>query len=139
MQAVDGAQAARGGDVVVRDRHQQGRDAVGVGAIDLVGCSKQYLPPHERDMAKRMMRAYEAMGCEASWTCSPYQAGHRPATGSDVAWGESNAVVFCNSVLGARTNRYGDFLDIAAAIAGREFFSTNSGSWLAAKSNFSTR
>jgi predicted aconitase len=35
-----------------------------------------------------------------------------------VAWGESNAVVFCNSVLGARTNRYGDFLDIACAIAG---------------------
>jgi predicted aconitase len=36
-----------------------------------------------------------------------------------VAWGESNAVVFCNSVLGARTNRYGDFLDTACAIAGR--------------------
>jgi predicted aconitase len=36
-----------------------------------------------------------------------------------VAWGESNAVAFCNSVLGARTNRYGDFLDIACAIAGR--------------------
>ncbi|TGV96479.1 aconitase X, partial [Mesorhizobium sp. M2E.F.Ca.ET.154.01.1.1] len=54
-----------------------------------------------------------------SWTCAPYQAGHRPAQGSDVAWGESNAVVFCNSVLGARTNRYGDFLDIACAIIGR--------------------
>jgi predicted aconitase len=39
--------------------------------------------------------------------------------GTDVAWGESNAVVFCNSVLGARTNRYGDFLDIACAIVGR--------------------
>ena len=70
-------------------------------------------------MAGRMMRAYEAMGCEPSWTCAPYQAGHRPAQGTDVAWGESNAVVFCNSVLGARTNRYGDFLDIACAIAGR--------------------
>ncbi len=66
-----------------------------------------------------MMRAYEAMGCEPSWTCAPYQAGHRPAAGSDVAWGESNAVVFCNSVLGARTNRYGDFLDIACAVSGR--------------------
>ena len=69
-------------------------------------------------MAKRMMRAYEAMGCAPTWTCAPYQAGHRPAVGTDVAWGESNAVVFCNSVLGARTNRYGDFLDIACAIAG---------------------
>jgi predicted aconitase len=95
------------------------RSTLNVGALDLVGCSRQKLPPHERDMAKRMMRAYEAMGCEPSWTCAPYQAGHRPATGTDVAWGESNAVVFCNSVLGARTNRYGDFLDIACAIAGR--------------------
>ena len=70
-------------------------------------------------MARRMMEAYRKLGCEQSWTCAPYQAGHRPALGSDVAWGESNAVVFCNSVLGARTNRYGDFLDIACAISGR--------------------
>ena len=95
------------------------RSTLNVGALDLFGCSRQNLPPHERDMAKRMMRAYEAMGCEPSWTCAPYQAGHRPTTGTDVAWGESNAVVFCNSVLGARTNRYGDFLDIACAIAAR--------------------
>ena len=72
-----------------------------------------------RSMARRMMEAYRKLGCEQSWTCAPYQAGHRPALGSDVAWGESNAVVFCNSVLGARTNRYGDFLDIACAISGR--------------------
>jgi predicted aconitase len=70
-------------------------------------------------MARAMMSAYEAMGCAPSWTCAPYQAGHRPALGTDVAWGESNAVAFCNSVLGARTNRYGDFLDIACAITGR--------------------
>lgn len=90
-----------------------------VGALDLHCAAKTRLPPHEHDMAKRMMRAYEAMGCTPTWTCSPYQAGHRPAFGSDVAWGESNAVAFCNSVLGARTNRYGDFLDICCALTGR--------------------
>lgn len=90
-----------------------------VGALDLSCGAKTRLPPHEHDMAFRLMRAYEAMGCTPSWTCAPYQAGHRPALGSDVAWGESNAVAFCNSALGARTNRYGDFLDIACAIAGR--------------------
>lgn len=95
------------------------RATLNVGALAPAGCAPIRLPPHERDMAARMMRAYEAMGCEPSWTCAPYQAGHRPTQGSDVAWGESNAVVFCNSVLGARTNRYGDFLDIACAIAGR--------------------
>jgi len=95
------------------------RATLNVGALDLMGCSKSRLTGSDRDMAKRLMLAYEAMGCERTWTCAPYQAGHRPALGTDVAWGESNAVAFCNSVLGARTNRYGDYLDIACAITGR--------------------
>lgn len=95
------------------------RATLNVGALDLTGCSRVRLEEPQRNMARRMMMAYLALGCEASWTCAPYQAGHRPSFGADVAWGESNAVVFCNSVLGARTNRYGDFLDIACAIAGR--------------------
>lgn len=90
-----------------------------VGALDLLRPGNVRLAGGRREMALRLMRAYEALGCRATWTCAPYQAGHRPALGSDVAWGESNAVAFCNSVLGARTNRYGDFLDIACAIAGR--------------------
>jgi predicted aconitase len=95
------------------------RATLNVGAVDLTGCSRNRLPPHELEMAKRMMTAYQQLGCESTWTCAPYQAGHRPRRGAQVAWGESNAVVFCNSVLGARTNRYGDFLDIACAISGR--------------------
>ena len=95
------------------------RSTLNVGALDLTGCSQVRLAEPMRSMARRMMEAYRKLGCEQSWTCAPYQAGHRPAQGSDVAWGESNAVVFCNSVLGARTNRYGDFLDIACAISAR--------------------
>ncbi|MDX8493427.1 aconitase X catalytic domain-containing protein [Mesorhizobium sp. VK22B] len=95
------------------------RSTLNVGALDLMGCSRIRLEEPQRGMARRMMEAYRRLGCEQSWTCAPYQAGHRPAQGSDVAWGESNAVVFCNSVLGARTNRYGDFLDIACAITGQ--------------------
>jgi predicted aconitase len=90
-----------------------------VGALDLLHPTRSRLAGHELAMARRMRRAYEALGCRPTWTCAPYQAGHRPAAGTDVAWGESNAVAFCNSVLGARTNRYGDFLDIACAIVGR--------------------
>ncbi|WP_274626198.1 aconitase X catalytic domain-containing protein [Arvimicrobium flavum] len=95
------------------------RATLNVGALDLIGCSRVRLEEPQRSMARRMMEAYGKLGCEQSWTCAPYQAGHRPTAGTDVAWGESNAVVFCNSVLGARTNRYGDFLDIACAIVGR--------------------
>lgn len=90
-----------------------------VGALDLLHPRRVNVDPARREMMLRLMKAYEALGCRPSWTCAPYQAGHRPAAGSDVAWGESNAVAFCNSVLGARTNRYGDFLDICAALTAR--------------------
>ena len=90
-----------------------------VGALDLVHAGRVRLEPHRAAMARRMMDAYLRLSCQPTWTCAPYQAGHRPALGQHVAWGESNAVVFCNTVLGARTERYGDFLDICAALSGR--------------------
>ncbi|MEM8836581.1 MAG: aconitase X catalytic domain-containing protein [Pseudomonadota bacterium] len=90
-----------------------------VGALNLLKPDQCRLPPNERKMASRLMMAHVQMGCTASWTCAPYQAGARPALGEQVAWGESNAVAFVNTVLGARTNRYGDFLDIACAISAR--------------------
>lgn len=90
-----------------------------VGALDLLHPRRVRSAGHRREMALRLMRAYEALDCRPTWTCAPYQAGHRPERGQDVAWGESNAVVFANSVLGARTNRYGDFMDICCALVGR--------------------
>lgn len=69
--------------------------------------------------SRELMTAYEEMGCRPTWTCAPYQLVDRPGFGEQVAWGESNAIVFANSVLGARTNRYGDFLDICCALTGR--------------------
>ncbi len=90
-----------------------------VGALNLLKPDQSRLSPDQRKMAYRLMMAHEKMGCTPSWTCAPYQAGARPALNRQVAWGESNAVAFVNTVLGARTNRYGDFLDIACAITGR--------------------
>ncbi len=90
-----------------------------VGALNLLNPDQCRLPPDQRKMAYRLMVAHEKMGCAPSWTCAPYQAGARPSLGQQVAWGESNAVAFTNTVLGARTNRYGDFLDIACAISAR--------------------
>ena len=93
-----------------------------VGALNLLKPGQSRLRGEARKMAYRLMVAHEKLGCRPSWTCAPYQAQARPAAGAQVAWGESNAVAFCNSVLGARTNRYGDFLDIACAISGRAPF-----------------
>jgi predicted aconitase len=72
-----------------------------------------------RQAAQRLTDAYVAMGCAPTWTCAPYQLPNRPSLGQDIAWAESNAITFANSVLGARTERYGDFIDICAAITGR--------------------
>ena len=93
--------------------------SLNVGALDLIHPELVRSSPHDREMALRQMRAYEALGCAATWTCAPYQVGYRPKLGEHVAWAESNAVAFVNSVLGARSNRNGDFLDIACALSSR--------------------
>jgi predicted aconitase len=65
------------------------------------------------------MRAHLELGCAPTFTCAPYQSAARPRFGAQIAWGESNAIVFANSVIGARTNRYGDFIDLCCAMTGR--------------------
>jgi predicted aconitase len=65
-----------------------------------------------------VMDAYSRMGISQTYTCTPYLVGIRPKIGEHVAWSESSAVVFANSVLGARTNREGGPSALAAAICG---------------------
>lgn len=69
--------------------------------------------------AGRLGQAYVRMGARPTFTCAPYQTEHAPSFGEQIAWSESNAVAFANSVIGARTNRYGDYLDICCALTGR--------------------
>jgi predicted aconitase len=90
-----------------------------VGAVDLLHPELFRGDPAVGAAARELMRLYRELGCRATWTCAPYQLAQRPALGEHVAWAESNAIVFANSVLGARTARYGDFTDIAAALLGR--------------------
>lgn len=90
-----------------------------VGYLDLLHPERYRGDKPTAANARRQMDAYVEMGCRPTWTCAPYQLAERPGLGEHVAWAESNAIVFCNSVLGARTARYGDFIDIAAAITGR--------------------
>ena len=104
--------ATLGGRVTVRT-------TLNVGALDLLHPEVVRADAGRREMAGRQMRAYQSLGCAPTWTCAPYQVGHRPGPGEHVAWAESNAVAFVNSVLGARSNRNGDFLDICCALTGR--------------------
>ncbi len=73
----------------------------------------------EMEEARQLMLAYVKLGCRPVWTCAPYQLPDRPALGEHIVGSESNAVSFYNSVIGARSNMYGDYLDVCAAVTGR--------------------
>ena len=103
---------AAGGRVVVPT-------TLNVGAYDLLHPEIYRGDEQTATQARRLMQVYEEMGCEPIFTCAPYQTGARPPFGAQIAWAESNAIVFANSVLGARTQRYGDFIDICCALTGR--------------------
>lgn len=68
---------------------------------------------------QRVLDAFTRMGAIATCTCTPYLAGNLPHFGQHIAWAESSAVCFANSVLGARTNREGGPSALAAALTGR--------------------
>jgi len=76
------------------------------------------VPPDFAEKQERIARAYETMGVRPVYSCTPYLLGARPGMGEHIAWSESNAVCFANSVLGARTNREGGPSALAAAIVG---------------------
>jgi len=71
------------------------------------------------DRQARVIQAFSAMGIRTTCTCTAYFVGNLPARGDHIAWAESSAVSFANSVLGARTNREGGPSALAAAITGR--------------------
>jgi len=69
--------------------------------------------------AQRLADAYVRMGCRPSFTCAPYLLDTAPEADEVIAWSESNAVIYANSVLGARTAKHPDFLDLCIALTGR--------------------
>jgi predicted aconitase len=79
----------------------------------VLGFSEEFARQQER-----VIEAYARMGTRTTCTCTPYLVGNQPSFGQHVAWAESSAVCFANSVLGARTNREGGPSALAAAICG---------------------
>jgi predicted aconitase len=104
--------AANGGRVVIPT-------TLNMGPLDLQNWREFGVDEAFAAKAVRQADAYTQMGCIPTWTCAPYQGYLTPRFGQQIAWGESNAIAYANSVLGARTNRYGDYIDICAAITGR--------------------
>jgi predicted aconitase len=75
-----------------------------------------------QDFAEKQMEvisAFGKLGVTITCTCTPYLVGYNPKKGEHIAWSESSAVCFSNSVLGARTNKEGGPSALASAITGR--------------------
>jgi hypothetical protein len=79
-------------------------------------------PEQIKNNSRRLVKAVEGMGCIPNWSCTPYYQGNLPRKGEYIAWTESSAISFANSVLGARTNRTTIGVDVASAITGRTPF-----------------
>lgn len=88
-------------------------------SVDHANWRAQGVPSSFGDPAARLADAYVRMGCRPTFTCSPYLLASAPQAGEAIAWAESNAVIFANTVLGARTPKHPDFLDLCIALTGR--------------------
>jgi cis-L-3-hydroxyproline dehydratase len=88
-------------------------------SVDHVSWREQGVSPDFGRPASELADAYVRMGARASFTCAPYLLETAPAQGEAIAWAESNAVIYANSVLAARTPKYPDFLDLCVALTGR--------------------
>ncbi len=86
--------------------------------MDLGAWREIGIPEEFASKQVRIVEAYQRMGVEETWSCIPYQVGNRPEVGEHLAWAESSAVIFANSILGARTNREGGPSALASAITG---------------------
>ncbi len=87
-------------------------------ATDPANWRKMGLPADKAALQERLIGAIGGLGATTCNTCTPYLMGTWPRFGEHVAWGESSAVAFVNSVLGARTNREGGPSAIASALTG---------------------
>ena len=89
-----------------------------VASVDDTMFRPDHIDPEMVRGGHELMRLYARLGCKPTWTCAPYQLAGGPVFGDHIAVGESNAVAYYNSALGARTNKYGCYLDVACAMTG---------------------
>ncbi|MCD6229770.1 MAG: aconitase X catalytic domain-containing protein [Candidatus Diapherotrites archaeon] len=87
--------------------------------MDLKNHREMNVPEEFAKKQVEIVEAFRKLGVVTASTCTPYLAGNPPLFGSHLAWSESSAVSFANSVAGARTNREGGPSALAAAIIGK--------------------
>ncbi|MGD0203328.1 MAG: aconitase X catalytic domain-containing protein [Candidatus Bathyarchaeia archaeon] len=87
--------------------------------MDLENWRNLGISPEFAEKQNLVIDAFKKMGILVSCTCTPYLIGNLPLYGEHVAWSESSAVTFANSVIGAKTNKEGGPSALAAAFVGK--------------------
>ena len=87
--------------------------------MDLENWRSLGISPEFAEKQNLVIDAFRRMGILVSCTCTPYLIGNLPLFGEHLAWSESSAVTFANSVIGARTNKEGGPSALAAAFVGK--------------------
>src|SRR4030042_1022106 len=93
--------------------------ALNPAGMDVENWQALGIPPEFAEKQMQVLEAFTRMGVTATCTCTPYLTGNIPKFGDHLAWSESSAVCYANSILGARTNREGGPSALAAALTGR--------------------
>lgn len=88
-------------------------------SVDHGNWRNQGVPPVFGLKAARLADAYVNMGVRPTFTCAPYLLSSAPKAGDNIGWSESNAVIYANTVLAARTVKHPDYLDLFIAMTGR--------------------
>ena len=88
-------------------------------SVDRDNWKSQAVAPELGNKASRLADAYVKMGAYPTFTCAPYFLSEKPTKGEVIGWSESNAVIYANSVIGARTQKHPDYLDLFIAMTGR--------------------
>ena len=122
---IDGCILAHDANLIFAERMAELGARVGIPttinaiSVDRENCATQGYRQDFRDKASRLADAYVRMGARPTFTCAPYHLSDVPVLGEKIGWSESNAVIYANSVLGARTAKLPDYLDLFVAMTGR--------------------
>jgi predicted aconitase len=107
---------------MARDGKVRVKTMLNPAGMDLEKWKNLGIPEDFADKQQNVISAFRKLGVNITCTCTPYLVGYNPKKGEHIAWSESSAVCFSNSVLGARTNKEGGPSALAAAITGRTPF-----------------
>jgi len=105
-------------DEMAKDGKTRVKTTLNPAGMDMENWEALGIDPEFARKQKLVIEAFEKMGVEATCTCTPYFIGNKPNFGDHIAWGESSAVTYANSVLGAKTNKEGGPSSIASALTG---------------------